>query len=101
MTCPECGKENAEGALICAGCGSKLKGNELLGFSKDLAWVSMVLGIVSMLIFPYIYGPLGVAAALVAKKKGYRGKMTTVGLVLGVVSVLGWVAVQYLPSILK
>ena len=96
MTCPKCGTKNSDGALICEGCAHALNNNTTKGYSKDFAWVSMVLGIVSMLIFPYLYGPLAVVASLVALKLGYQGKMAVTGLILGCIALVAWIVMQFL-----
>lgn len=94
MVCPDCGVETAEGASVCASCGKELQNAPRKDYGKDFAWASMVLGIVSMLIFPYLYGPLAILAAAVAKKQSCTGKMATAGLVLGIIAVVGYVVTQ-------
>lgn len=94
MICPECGLENAENAELCAGCGKKLK-----DYGKDFALASLVLGILSMLIFPYLYAPLSILAAVFAKKQRYTGKMATIGIVLSLVAFAGWLIIQIINAI--
>lgn len=93
MVCPDCGTDNVEGSSVCSSCGMSL-GSAEKGYGKDFAWAAMVLGIVSLLIFPYLYGSLAVVAAVVARKQHYTGKMATAGLILGIVTVVGWVVTQ-------
>lgn len=99
MICPDCGTNNSANEAVCTGCGEALV-QPKANYSKDFAWASLVLGIVSMLIFPYLYGPLAVLSALKAKKQGYAGKKATVGLLLGVVAVLGWVITQIISGMI-
>lgn len=99
MRCPECGAENAENTTVCIECGKLLK-TEKHSYGRDFAWASLVLGIASMLIFPYLYGTLAVLAALFARKQSYNGKMATVGLILGFIAVVGWVVTQIISVII-
>ena len=100
MVCPECGMENSEELTVCAGCGKELSEPAAKSYAKDFAWASLVLGIVSMLIFPYLYGPLAIVAAIVAKKQSYTGKMATAGLIMGIVAVCGYLVTWVLSSLL-
>jgi hypothetical protein len=55
-----------------------------------MAIASMVLGIISLLCFPYITGVLAVIFGAVAKNKGCKSGMATAGLVLGVIDLAFW-----------
>lgn len=95
MVCPNCGMDIQENSAVCEQCGepnAKPKRN----FGKDFAWASLVLGIWSMIIYPYLYAPLAVIAAVVARRQDYRGKMPIVGIVLGLVALAGWAIFRFL-----
>lgn len=95
MVCPNCGLENEENASVCAHCGdvfSQPKAN----YGKDFAWIALVLGIWSMLFYPYLFAPLAVIAAALARRKNYQGKMHIVGIALGLIALLGWAAFRIL-----
>lgn len=95
MVCPECGTENGEELTVCAQCGEALaqpKGK----YGKDFAWAALVLGILSLLIFPYLYAPLSVIAAVISRRQDYRGKMPIVGMVLGLIALGGWAVFRIL-----
>lgn len=96
MICPNCGTNNAEGAAFCVNCGAPANVAPVQPVpakqpGKGLAIASMVLGIISMLLYPYITGTLAIVFAAVAKKKGCTSKMATAGLVLGIIGVASWV----------
>lgn len=86
MVCPNCGMENEETASVCAGCGDELKKS----YGKDFAWAALILGIWSMFFYPYLFAPLTVIAAALAKRHQYRGKMSIVGMALGLTALVGW-----------
>jgi hypothetical protein len=48
--------------------------------------------ILSFVIFPYLYAPLSVIAAILSRRQDYRGKMPIVGMALGLVALIGWAA---------
>ena len=89
MVCPNCGMENEENVTVCGQCGEELiqpKAN----YGKDFAWAALILGILSLVIFPYLYAPLSVIAAIVSRRQNYQGRMPVVGMVLGLVALVGW-----------
>lgn len=89
MICPNCGMENEENVSVCGQCGEELirpKAN----YGKDFAWAALVLGILSLVIFPYLYAPLSVIAAILSRRQNYQGRMPVVGMVLGLVALVGW-----------
>lgn len=86
MVCPDCGAEIPEGSEVCTEC-SKTKKK----YGKDFALAALVLGILSMVIFPYLYAPLSVVAAAFAKRQDYHGKMHLIGVVLSLVALVGWI----------
>ena len=55
-----------------------------------LAIAGMVLGIISLLCFPYITGVLGIIFGAVAKSKGCRSGMATAAIVTGAIGVGLW-----------
>ena len=57
---------------------------------KGLAIAGMVLGIISLLCFPYITGVLAVIFGAVAKNKGCKSGMATAGIVCGIIGVALW-----------
>ena len=89
MVCPNCGMENEENVTVCGRCGEELiqpKAN----YGKDFAWAALILGILSLVIFPYLYAPLSVIAAILSRRQNYQGRMPVVGMVLGLVALVGW-----------
>ena len=89
MVCPNCGMENEKDAALCAQCGQPLE-QKKANYGKDFAWAALVLGIWSMLFYPYLFTPLTVLAGALAKRQGYEGKMGLVGVVLSLVGLAGW-----------
>ena len=89
MVCPNCGMESEENVTVCGQCGEKLI-QPKVNYGKDFAWAALILGILSMLIFPYLYAPLSVVAAVVSRRQDYQGKMPIVGMVLGLIALIGW-----------
>ncbi len=57
---------------------------------KGLAIAGMVLGIISLLCFPYITGVLAIIFGAVAKSKGCKSGMATAAVVLGAIGVGLW-----------
>lgn len=95
MICPDCGTENSANEAVCTGCGRVLL-EAAKGYGKDFALASLVLGILALVIFPYLYAPLSVLAGLVARKYAYRGKMVPIGIVCSVIGVIGWIVTQFI-----
>lgn len=111
MFCSNCGTNNADGATFCANCGTSLSAKPAASYNaapanaeqpaKGLSIVSLVLGIISLIVFAYIAGTLAIVFSCVAKKKGNTSKMTTAGLVLGIVGIGSWLLMQiFVGSIL-
>lgn len=57
---------------------------------QGLAIAGMILGIISLLCFPYITGVLGIIFGAIAKSKGCRSGMATAGIVCGAIGVGLW-----------
>lgn len=95
MVCPKCGMENEENAAVCGQCGQSLE-QKKANYGKDFAWAALILGILSFVIFPYLYAPLSVVAAVVSRRQGYQGKMPVVGIVFGLIALIGWAAFRIL-----
>lgn len=95
MICPDCGTENSANDAVCTGCGKVLL-EAAKGYGKDFALASLVLGVLALVIFPYLYGPLAIVAALMARKYAYRGKMVPIGIACSVVGILGWIVTQFI-----
>lgn len=57
---------------------------------KGLAIAGMILGIVSLLCFPYITGVLGIIFGAIAKSKGCTSGMATTGIILGAIGLGLW-----------
>lgn len=107
MICPKCGTNNAEGVAFCANCGTAMENTPVQPAynrpapaqnGKGLAIASMVLGIVSLIMFALIAGTLAVVFGAMAKKKGYTGGMATAGLVLGVIGLATWLLMMIFCS---
>lgn len=96
MVCPNCGMENTEDATVCVDCGTTLSRQPLRFWAKDFAIASLVLGILSLLIFPYLYGPMAIVAAVIALKKGGAGKLAVSGLILGAVALIAYIVTRIL-----
>lgn len=58
---------------------------------KSMAIASLVCGIISLICFAIIAGPLGIIFGVIAKNKGYKGGMATAGIVCGAIGVGLWV----------
>lgn len=95
MVCPNCGMENEENAAVCAQCGASIA-QPKVNYGKDFAWAALILGILSLVIFPYLYAPLSVIAAILSRRQNYQGKMPVVGMVLGLVALAGWAVFRIL-----
>jgi hypothetical protein len=91
MFCNKCGANIADGSSFCPSCGAQF-GNAAAPKTPGLgmAIASMVLGIISLLCFPYITGVLAVIFGAVAKNNGYKSGMATAGIVCGIIGVALW-----------
>ncbi|MBE6923823.1 MAG: hypothetical protein E7466_01095 [Ruminococcaceae bacterium] len=67
--------------------------------AKGLSIAALVLGIISIFLFPIITGTLAIIFAGVAKSKGNTHKMTTAGLVTGIIGVAGWILLQMIYAL--
>lgn len=122
MNCPNCGTDNPYGSTYCSGCGAPISAqppyspynagptppygqpyappSPYCGAptyeqpAKGMSIASLVLGIISIFLIPIITGPLAIIFAGVAKSKGNTQKITTAGLVTGIVGVAGWLLLQ-------
>jgi hypothetical protein len=120
MFCKNCGTQCADNAGFCPNCGTALTQEEQPVYQqpvmeqpiqqpvyqqpvmeqpvqqpgKGLAIASLVLGIVSLLCFPFITGILAIIFGAVAKNKGYIGGMATAGIVCGIIGLLAWVGMM-------
>ncbi len=105
MFCRNCGAQNEDGARFCTSCGTSLVETAAPVQSapqqpvyqqpvkppaQGFAIASMVLGIIGLLIFPYILGTLGIIFGGVAKSKGNKNGMATAGIVMGIIAVALW-----------
>ena len=95
MICPNCGTENEEEVTACTQCGEELT-QPKANYGKDFAWAALILGILSFVIFPYLYAPLSVIAAILSQRQNYQGKMPVVGMALGLVALIGWAVFRIL-----
>lgn len=95
MVCPNCGMENEEDASVCAQCNETLA-EKKPNYGRDFAWVALILGILSFVIFPYLYAPLSVIAAILSRRQNYQGKMPVVGMALGLAALIGWAVFRIL-----
>lgn len=111
MFCRNCGTQMADGTMFCPTCGATQVAQAPVqpqqpayGYApvpqadpqpaKGLAVASLVLGIVSLIMFAVIAGPLGIIFGGLAKSKGNRSGMATAGIVCGIIGVAGWLLIQ-------
>lgn len=110
MICPICGAENEDGVMLCAQCGADMSGapqqvaestpapvQEEKG--KGMGIASLVCGILGLTICcgSLIPNILAIIFAVVSKKKGNKGALPTVGLILGIIgAVFGVIYLIYL-----
>ncbi|MBR5278541.1 MAG: DUF4190 domain-containing protein [Clostridia bacterium] len=94
MFCPKCGKEINDEAVVCVNCGCAVNNAKVKTASnsdgKGFAIASLICGIVSIIMFAIITGPLGIVFGAIAKNKGNTSPMATAGIVCGVIGVIGW-----------
>ena len=60
---------------------------------QGMAVASLVMGIMSLIIFAIIAGPLGIIFGSIAKSKGNTSGMATAGIICGICGIIGWIAV--------
>lgn len=56
--------------------------------AKIFAILSTVTGIISIFLFPFFAGALGIIFGIIAKKLGYKKGMSTDGIVCGIVGIV-------------
>lgn len=104
MICPICGANNEDNVMFCAQCGADMTGTQQNNYApvqkeepgKGMGIASLICGILGLTIccgsgIPNI---LAIIFAIVAKKKGNKGALPTVGLILGIIGAV--FAVLYL-----
>lgn len=102
MFCRNCGTQMADGTTFCPNCGTSQvaqTSEPVYGYApapqaqvqpaKGLAIAGMVMGIISIFLFPLITGSLGIIFGGVAKSKGNRSGVATAGIVCGIIGVVG------------
>ena len=111
MFCRNCGTQMADGTAFCPNCGTSQVAQAPVqpqqpayGYTpvpqadpqpaKGLAVASLVMGIISLIVFAVIAGPLGIIFGGLAKSKGNRSGMATAGIVCGIIGVAGWLLIQ-------
>lgn len=111
MFCRNCGTQMADGTTFCPNCGTSQVAQAPVqpqqpayGYTpvpqadpqpaKGLAVASLVMGIVSLIVFAVIAGPLGIIFGGLAKSKGNRSGMATAGIVCGIIGVGSWLLMQ-------
>ena len=101
MFCDKCGAQIEAGSTFCGTCGAPVAAPAQPTYTaapaantampgKGLAIAGMILGIISLLCFPYITGTLGIIFGGIAKSKGCTSGMATAGIVCGVIGVALW-----------
>lgn len=99
MVCQNCGAQNHDSATVCANCGVALTpanpyGQPYYGApvvpGKGLAIASLVLGIISLFLFPLVTGLLAIILGGVAKNKGCTSGLATGGIVCGIIGLALW-----------
>ena len=112
MFCNKCGANLPDGTRTCTNCGADLAGQaqpvyqqpvyqqpvyqqQPVDPGKGLGIAAMVLGIISLLCFPYILGTLGIILGAVGLNKskavGMKNGMAVAGIVLGIIGIALWV----------
>ena len=61
-----------------------------------LAISSLILGIISLIVFAIIAGPLGIIFGCISKSKGNKSGMATAGIICGICGIIGWILIQIL-----
>jgi len=110
MICTNCGFQNNEGVAFCSNCGAPLapaaqpqvqaqpvyqqpvyqQPVAVKVPGKGLAIASLVLGIISIFLYPIITGTLGLVFGCIAKSKGFKGGLATGGIVCSIIGLAGW-----------
>lgn len=102
MICKNCGSQYEEGTNFCQNCGTKLENEQVpcqayvtpeAEPSKGMAIASLVLGILSLIVFPIITGTLGIIFGGIAKKNGNKSGNATAGIVCGIIGLASWVLI--------
>lgn len=89
MSRPKCGKELPNDARFCPSCGATTSstvsppGAEQAKLGETFGNIGAVLGVIGLLIFPILFGPLAIVFGVMAMGRGNKnGKW---GLALGIV----------------
>lgn len=96
MICQNCGSQIPDNAQVCSNCGAFTNApaqpyyNAQTVPGKGLAIASLVLGIISLFLFPIVTGTLGIILGVVAKNKGCSSGLATGGIVCGIIGVAFW-----------
>ena len=101
MNCPVCGHNNETSTAYCVNCGADLNKpvqstsqNNAPAETKansGLDIAALVCGILSIFLFPIIFGTLGIILGAVSKNKGSKSGMATAGIVCGIIGIVGWI----------
>jgi len=108
MFCPKCGEKNPEGSSFCTKCGASLtaaaapvaadapRAAAAGTRTSGMAVAALVMGIIGFLFFGFlsilaiIFGAIGMSQT--NKDPNLKGRgMAVTGLVLGIISIIGWV----------
>ncbi len=117
MYCNNCGAPNDNGTRFCSSCGAPLEAPKYQQQyqqpyqqpmyyqpakaqqpAQNFAIASLVLGIVSLIMFAIIAGPLGIIFGAIAKNKGNTSPMATAGIICGIIGVVSWFFIMVFMS---
>jgi hypothetical protein len=104
MFCQKCGQQNSEGSGFCSKCGNQMNAfapptpGAMPAFvapspstaGNGFSTAGIILGVISFLFFPIIFGPAGLILGAVGKSKG-ESKAVTAMVVSGIGLVAGMI----------
>ena len=95
LICPDCGTQNPPSNKYCSNCGRPI-GAGAVGKKKSAVTgagvASLVMGIIGLIVFAIILGPLAIVLGAIAWSKD-NDKLGLAGLILGIIDVIAWLII--------
>jgi len=92
LICPDCGTQNPPSSSYCSNCGRSIGAGareRKKGAVTGAGVASLVTGIVGLIVFAIILGPVALVLGCIAWSKD-EDKLGIAGIILGIIDIIAW-----------